>query len=164
MNEEITASKVRLIGADGEQIGIVNLRRALEDAENAGLDLVEIAPKADPPVCKVIDYGKFRYEQTKKLKDARKKQHNVQIKRIQLSPNIDDHDFFVKINAARKFLEHGHRVKALLMMRGRQITRKEKAEEVLARMSEELSDIAIIDGGTKMESRNSISMMLVKKK
>jgi len=136
----------------------------LEEAENAELDLVEIAPKADPPVCKVIDYGKFRYEQTKKLKDARKKQHNVQVKCIKLSPNIDDHDFFVKINAARKFLDHGHRVKALLMMRGRQITRKERGEEVLARMAEELSDLAVIDGGTKMESRNSITMVLVKKK
>lgn len=164
INDEITAHKVRLIGPDGKQAGIVNLQEALDAAKEVKLDLVEIAAQAKPPVCKIIDYGKYRYEQTKKLKDARKRQHHVQLKRVQLSPNIDDHDFNVKITAARKFLEHGHRVKAILLMRGRQITRKERAEEVLARMAEELSDIAIIDGGTKMEGHNNISMVLVKKK
>lgn len=125
---------------------------------------MEIAPQAKPPVCKIIDYGKYRYEQTKKLKDARKKQHNVQVKRVQLSPNIDDHDFFVKIRAGRRFLESGHRVKAMVLMRGRMVTRKDLAEQVLTRMAEELSDIALIDGGTKLEGKNNLSMMLVKKK
>ncbi len=164
INDEIFAREVRLIGPDGKQVGVVDLQDALAAASEAELDLVEIAAQAKPPVCKIIDYGKYRYEQTKKLKDAKKRQHNVQLKRIQLSPNIDDHDFNVKITAARKFLEHGHRVKAMLFMRGRQITRKERAEEVLARMAEDLSDIAIIDGGTKMEGHNNLSMVLVKKK
>ena len=164
MNDEITADNVRLIGSDGKQVGIVDIKKALSIAEEEELDLVEIAPAAKPPVCKVIDYSKYRYEQTKKLKDARKKQHNVQIKRIQLSPNIDIHDFNVKISAARRFLEVGHRVKAIVMMRGRMVTRRDLAEQVLTRMSEELSDIAILDGSTKMEGRNNLSMVLVKRK
>src|SRR4030067_1004848 len=113
VNEEIHAVRVRLIGADGKQVGIVNLREALANADDAGLDLVEIVPTADPPVCKVVDFGKFRYEQAKKEKDARKKQHVIHVKRVQLSPNIDTHDFEVKLAAARKFLEAGHRVKAI---------------------------------------------------
>ncbi len=153
-----------MIGADSKQIGIVDIRKALDLADEAGLDLVEIAPQAKPPVCKIVDYGKYRYEQTKKQKDARKKQHNVQVKRVQLSPNIDDHDFNFKIAAGRRFLESGHRVKAIVFMRGRMVTRKDLAEQVLTRMAEELSDIAVIDGGTRLEGRNNLSMMLVRKK
>jgi len=164
VNDEITAGTVRLIGADGKQVGIVDLHKALAAAEEAELDLVEIAPDASPPVCKIIDYGKYRYEQTKKQKDARKKQHNVQIKRVQLSSNIDVHDFNVKVAAARRFLTSGHRVKALVLMRGRMITRKDLAEQVLTRMAEELSDIAMLDGSTRMEGYNNLSMVLVRKK
>ena len=153
-----------MIGADSKQIGIVEIRKALDLANEEGLDLVEIAPKATPPVCKIIDYGKYRYEQTKKQKDARKKQHNVQLKRVQLSPNIDDHDFNVKIAAGRRFLESGHRVKVMVLMRGRMVTRKDLAEQVLTRMAEELSDIAVTDGDTRLEGRNNLSMILVKKK
>lgn len=145
-------------------MGIIDIHEALVLAEEEGLDLVEIVPDAKPPVCKIIDYGKYRYEQTKKLKDARKRQHIVQVKRVQLSPNIDSHDFNVKVAAARRFLEHGHRVKALVMMRGRMVTRKDLAEEVLSRMADELSDIAIIDGGTRQETFNNLSMVFVKKK
>ena len=164
MNDEITANTVRLIGADGKQVGVVKIREALAAADDAGLDLVEIAADAKPPVCKIIDYGKYRYEQTKKNKDARKKQHQVQIKRVQLSPNIDEHDFKVKVTAGRRFLEAGHRVKAMVLMRGRMITRKDFAEQVLLKMADELSDIAVPDGGTRMEGHNNLSMVLVRKK
>ena len=164
MNDEITAANVRLIGADGKQVGVVKIREALAAAEVESLDLVEIAPEAKPPGCKIIDYGKYRYEQTKKIKDARKKQHHVQIKRLQLSPNIDEHDFQVKVAAGRRFLEEGHRVKAMVLMRGRMITRKDLAEQVLLKMAEELSDIALPDGGAKMEGHNNLSMVMVRKK
>jgi len=155
---------VRLIGSDGSMIGIVKIREALVAAEEAGLDLVEIAPLAKPPVCKIIDFGKYRYEQSKKLKDARKKQHVVQLKRIQLKHNIDDHDFMIKVNAARRFIEEGHRVKAIMVIRGRLVTRKEIAEKILIRMTEELADIAKTDGGTKQEGAHNLSLLLVKKK
>ena len=155
---------MRLIGKDGSQIGIVANKEAKFQAEKAGLDLVEIAPQAKPPVCKIIDYGKFRYEQSKKEKDARKKQHVILVKKIRMSPNIDDHDFRVKINMARKFLEEGNRVKATLFMRGRQVTRPQQAEEVLMRVVSELSDIAKADGAPKFEGRNNMSLILVRNK
>jgi len=154
---------VRLIGADGKQVGIVPLQKALEAAAEAGLDLVEIAAAANPPVCKVIDYGKYRYELTKKEKDNRKKQHVVQVKKIRFSPNIDDHDFGVKVAAARRFLEEGDRVKATLMLIGRQMTRQGRAEEVLHKMAAELADISKVEDGPKMEG-NTYSMLLVRKK
>jgi len=138
VNDEIYAKEVRLIGADSQQIGIIKNSEAKAKAAEAGLDLVEIAPQAKPPVCKIIDYGKFRYEISKKEKDARKKQHVIQVKKIRMSPNIDDHDFRVKINMARRFLDEGNRVKATLFMRGRQVTRPQHAEEVLMRIVSEL--------------------------
>ena len=155
---------MRLVGADSKQVGIVNLRDALIMAETEGLDLVEIAPQANPPVCKIIDYGKYRYELSKKEKDARKRQHVVQVKKIRLSPNIDDHDFRVKVNKARQFIEEGNRVKATLLMRGRQVTRQDLAEEVLMRMASEMSDIAKTEGRPKLEGVNNLSLVLVKKK
>jgi len=154
---------VRLIGADSKQIGVVPLRQAIEAAEAAGLDLVEIAPTANPPVCKVIDYGKYRYELTKKDKDNRKKQHVVQVKKIRFSSNIDDHDFETKVNAARRFLEEGDRVKATLMLIGRQMTRRELGEEVLHKMATQLADVGKIEDGPRIEG-NTYSMLLVKKK
>ncbi len=164
INDEIFAEKVRLIGPDSQQIGVVSLKEALNLADDYELDLVEIAPTAKPPVCKIIDYGKFRYEQSKKEKDARKKQHTVQVKKIRMSPNIDDHDFRVKMNMARRFIEEGNRVKATLFMRGRQVTRPEHAEQVLMRIVSELSDIAKADGTPKLEGRNNMSLLLVSKK
>lgn len=154
---------MRLIGADGKQVGLVPLRDAVAAAAAAGLDLVEIAPTANPPVCKVIDYGKYRYELTKKVKDNRKKQHVVQVKKIRFSTNIDDHDFEVKVQAARRFLEEGNRVKATLMLIGRQMTRKERAEEVLHKMAALLADIAKLEDGPRIEG-NTFSMLLVRKK
>ncbi len=163
MNDEIVAPQVRLIGADGKQVGIVSNREALTAADDAQLDLVEIAPTANPPVCKVIDYGKYRYELTKKDKDNRKKQHIVQVKKIRFSTNIDDHDFTTKVNAARRFIEEGDRVKATLMLIGRQMTRKERAEEVLHKMAADLADVAKVEDGPRIEG-NTFSMLLVKKK
>lgn len=163
LNEEITG-QVRLIGADGQQVGVLSAREALAHAVEAELDLVEIAPQAKPPVCKIIDYGKFRYEQSKKEKEARKKQHIVQVKKVRLSPNIDDHDFNVKVNMARKFLLEGNRVKAMLFMRGRQVTRPQIAEEVLMRVVSDVSDIAKPEGRPKLEGRNNMSILLVGKK
>lgn len=153
-----------MIGSDGNQVGVVDLRVALETAEDEGLDLVEIAPQAKPPVCKVIDYGKYRYEITKKEKDARKKQHVVQVKKVRLSPNIDDHDFHVKVNMARRFIMEGNRVKATLFMRGRQVTKKDLAEEVLIRMTNELSDVAKAEESPKLEGANNMTVVLVPKK
>ncbi|MDP8228086.1 MAG: translation initiation factor IF-3 [Candidatus Electryoneaceae bacterium] len=164
MNTEIKAGQVRLIGSDGEQIGVVSLQEALAYVNEDGLDLVEIAPQAKPPVCKAIDYGKFRYEQTKKEKEARKKQHVVQVKKIRLTPNIDEHDFRVKVNTARRFLEEGNRVKITLRMRGRQVTRPDLAEEVITQMITDLSDIAKPEGRTKREGANNMSLVLVRKK
>lgn len=155
---------MRLIGEEGNQVGIVSSSKALAYAENVGLDLVEIAPSAKPPVCKVIDYGKFRYELSKKEKDARKKQHIIQVKKIRLSPNIDDNDFRVKLNMARKFLDENNRVKVTLLMRGRQVTRPELAEGVLMRVISELSDISKSEEKPKLEGRNTMSIVLVRKK
>lgn len=163
VNEEINANPVRLIGADNKQVGVVPLQQAFADAETAGLDLVEIAPTANPPVCKVIDYGKYRYELTKKDKDNRKKQHIVQVKKIRFSPNIDDHDFQTKVAAARRFLEEGDRVKATLMLTGRMMTRQSRAEEVLHKMANELTDLAKLEDGPRIEG-NTFSMLLVKRK
>ena len=162
-NEEIVANPVRLIGADGKQVGVVSLRDAISAAEAAGLDLVEIAATASPPVCKVIDHGKYRYELTKKDKDNRKKQHIVQVKKIRFSPNIDEHDCQTKVAAARRFLEEGDRVKATLMLLGRQMTRQARAEEVLHKMANELADLAKLEDGPRMEG-NTFSMLLVRKK
>lgn len=140
------------------------MRRALEAAAEVGLDLVEIAPQAKPPVCKIVDYGKYRYELTRKERDARKKQHTVQVKRVQLSPNIDDHDFHVKLNASRRFLEAGNRVKVIMLMRGRMAARRDLADEVITRFVEGLADIAKPEGAAKLEGINNLSLVLVKKK
>jgi len=132
-------------------------------AEEKGLDLVEIVPQAKPPVCKVIDFSKYRYEQLKKDKDARKKQHIVVVKKIRFSSNIDDHDFQTKVDTARRFLEEGNRVKLTLLMRGRMIARREMAEKVLLRAAEALTDIAKTEGPPSMEGATNMSLVLVKK-
>ncbi|MCR4748701.1 MAG: translation initiation factor IF-3, partial [Lachnospiraceae bacterium] len=121
MNEQIRDKEVRVIGVDGEQLGIMGIKEALALADEAGVDLVKIAPTAKPPVCKIIDYGKYRYEQARKEKDAKKKQKTVEIKEIRLSPNIDTNDLNTKINAAKKFLSKGDRVKITLRFRGREM-------------------------------------------
>ena len=121
INEQIRDREVRLIGEDGQLIGIMSSRDAFKMAQDAGLDLVKIAPKAQPPVCKIVDYGKYRYEQARKEKEAKKKQKTMEVKEVRLSPNIDSNDLNTKINQARKFLEHGDKVKVTLRFRGREL-------------------------------------------
>lgn len=154
---------MRLIDADGGQVGVVDIGVALSHANEAGLDLVEIAPQAKPPVCKIIDYGKFRYDQSKKEKDARKKQHTVQVKKVRMSPNIDLHDLNVKLNMVKKFLGEGNRVKITMFMRGRQAARPEMAKDILERVIEELSDISKPEGTPKLEGRSFMTVTLLEK-
>lgn len=162
INEQIRDKEVRLIGENGQQLGIVSAREALKMAREAELDLVKIAPKANPPVCKIIDYGKFRYEQARKEKDARKKQKTIEIKEIRMSPNIDTNDLNTKVNAARKFIEKGARVKVTLRFRGREMAHVQTNRVILDKFAEMLSDIAVVDKAPKLEGR-SMMMFLSKK-
>ncbi len=163
INEQIRDREVRLIGPDGEQIGVVSAREAQKIADDAGLDLVKIAPNAKPPVCKVIDYGKYRYELARKEKDARKKQKIVEIKEIRLSPNIDTNDLNTKMNAARKFLSKGNKVKVTLRFRGREMAHMNSSKHILDDIAENLSDVAVVEKAPKVEGR-SIGMVLAEKR
>ncbi|HBA49726.1 MAG TPA: translation initiation factor IF-3 [Lachnospiraceae bacterium] len=163
INEQIKDREVRLIGADGAQLGIMSSREAMRLAEEAGLDLVKIAPTAKPPVCKIVDYGKFKYEQVRKEKEARKKQRTIEIKEIRLSPNIDTNDLNTKINAARKFLTKGDKVKVTLRFRGREIAHMNSSKHILDDFAKELSDIAVMEKAPKVEGR-SMTMFLTEKR
>lgn len=154
VNEQIRLSPVRLIGEDGEQVGIVPVDEALKSARAKGLDLVEVAPMARPPVVKIMDYGKYRFEQAKAARAARKKQHNIQVKEVKFRPGISDHDFEFKTRHARNFLKEGNKVKLTMMFRGRQVTHPEFGEEVLNRVFESLQDVAKVETESKMEGRN----------
>lgn len=162
INEQITAKEVRLIGEAGQQIGIVSIEEARRQAEEAELDLVLIAPQANPPVCKIIDFGKFRYEQARKEKEAKKKQKVIEIKEIRFTPNIDTNDMKTKANMARKFIEHGDRVKVSLRFRGRELARMQERKGILYDFAEMLSDVAKVDKEPKAEGRNMV-MFLCKK-
>ena len=142
INEQIRDKEVRLIGADGEQLGIVSSKEAQRLADEAGLDLVKIAPTAKPPVCKIIDYGKYRYEQARKEKEAKKKQKTIELKEIRLSPNIDTNDLNTKINAAKKFIEKGNKVKVTLRFRGREMAHMNQSKYILDDFAEALADVA----------------------
>ena len=163
INEQIRDKEVRLIGEDGEQLGIVSVKEALRLAEEAGLDLVKIAPTAKPPVCKIVDYGKFKYEQLRKEKEAKKKQKVVEIKEIRLSPNIDTNDLNTKMNAARKFITKGDRVKVTLRVRGREMAHMSSSKHILDDFAENLSDVAVVEKARKVEGR-SIKMFLTVKR
>lgn len=163
INEQIRDKEVRLIGTNGEQLGIMSSREALKLAQEAGLDLVKVAPKAQPPVCKIIDYGKYRYEMSRKEKEARKKQKNVEIKEIRLSPNIEENDLKTKVTAARKFISKGNKVKVTLRFRGREMSHIQTTRHVLDDFAAELADIAVVDKPPKMEGR-SLTMVMVEKK
>jgi translation initiation factor IF-3 len=145
VNDDIRISPVRLVGADGEQIGVVSLQTAKEKAAEAELDLVEVAAQARPPVVRLMDWGKARYEQQKKKREARKKQHTVELKEVQLRPRTDDHDFDVKLKRARRFLEEGNVVRIVLRFRGRELRQAEVGVKALDRMLEGLSDIAKVE-------------------
>ncbi|HMA65880.1 MAG TPA: translation initiation factor IF-3 [Chitinispirillaceae bacterium] len=160
MNTEIRSPRIRVIDDNGEPVGIMTVSDALARAEAASLDLVEIAPTADPPVCRIMDYGKFKYEKSKKAKEAKKKQHVMHLKEIKLHPGTDDHDFNFKLEHARKFLIKGDRVKATMVFRGREITHIDLGLEVLNRMTAGLTDLCTIELAAKMEGRNMISIFV----
>ena len=161
INEQIRDREVRVISEQGEQLGIMSSRDALRLAREAELDLVKISPNAKPPVCKIIDYGKFRYEQARKEKEARRKQHIVEIKEIRLSPNIDTNDLNTKSNNARKFLEKGDKVKITLRFRGREMAHVSATRHILDDFAENLKDIAVIEKPAKLEGR-SMSIVLAR--
>ncbi|MDT1938534.1 translation initiation factor IF-3 [Carnobacterium divergens] len=158
VNDGIRARELRLIGDDGEQLGVKTKSEALKLAEQANLDLVLVAPTAKPPVARVMDYGKFRFEQQKKEREARKNQKIINVKEVRLSPTIDVNDFNTKLRNARKFLEKGDKVKASIRFKGRAITHKEIGQKVLNRLAEETADISTVESKAKMDGR---SMFLV---
>lgn len=146
--------QVRLIGPEGEQVGVVDTARAIEIAMEAELDLVEIAPEAQPPVCRIVDYGKFRYDKEKKAKEARKKQHNVQMKGIRIAgANISEHDLEYRVSHIRDFIEKGNRVKVSVRFRGRQMAYQEKGRELLRALAVQMEDLAVVDQEPRMEGR-----------
>lgn len=162
VNDRIRAREVRLIGKDGEQIGVVSKSDALRTAENASLDLVLVSPNAKPPVARVMDYGKYRYEQQKKEKEAKKKQKVINVKEMRLSPTIEDHDFNTKLRNVKRFLKNGDKVKVSIRFRGRAITHKEIGREVLERMAEETSDVSVVETKAKMDGRSMFLMLAPK--
>lgn len=163
INEQIRDKEVRLIGEDGEQLGVMPARDALQMAKEAELDLVKIAPTAKPPVCKIIDYGKYRYELARKEKEAKKKQKVIEIKEVRLSPNIDENDLNTKMNNARKFLEKGNKVKVTLRFRGREMAHMSKTKYILDDFAEKLADIAAVDKPAKVEGRSIVLFLSAKR-
>jgi translation initiation factor IF-3 len=162
VNEQIRISPVRLVGADGEQVGIVPIEEAKRAAAERELDLVEVAPMARPPVVKVMDYGKYRFEQAKAAKAAKKKQHIIHLKEVKYRPGVSGHDFDFKTRHARRFLEEGNKVKLTMMFRGRQVTHPELGRKVLLRVFAELGDVAKVEMQPKLEGRN-MTMVLAPK-
>lgn len=163
INEQIRDKEIRLIGEDGEQLGIMSARDAMKLAREAELDLVKIAPTAKPPVCKIIDYGKYKYELARKEKEARKKQKIIDVKEVRLSPNIEENDLNTKASAARKFITKGDKVKVTLRFRGREMAHMQKSKHILDDFAEKLTDVAVIEKPPKLEGR-SMSMFLTGKK
>ncbi len=162
VNDQIRAPKVRLVGRDGAQLGIVSIEDALKEAENQNLDLIEVAPQADPPVCKVLDYGKFRYDQQKRQRESKKKQHVIANKEVRMRPGIGDHDLDTKMNQAIKFLQEGSRLKITVRFRGRELSRKDLGATLLDRVVETLADYADIDKSPMVEGRSMIIYLVPK--
>lgn len=163
INEQVRDREVRLISESGEQLGIMSAKEAMKIAREAELDLVKIAPNAKPPVCKIIDYGKYRYELARKEKEARKKQKTIDVKEVRLSPNIDTNDLNTKVNQARKFLSKGDKVKVTLRFRGRELAHVNSSKVILDEFAEKLSDCAVVDKQPKFEGR-SMTMFLTEKR
>lgn len=162
INDRIRVSEVRLVAADGKQLGVVPIREALQMAEEQGLDLVEVAPQARPVVCRIMDYGKFRYEQQKRDREARKRQKTITIKEIKLRPNIDEHDYLVKMRNAERFLREGDKVKCTIMFRGREIIHRELGQRLLTRLAADLQELAKVEREPLMEGRNMIMVLVPK--
>ena len=163
INEQIRDKEIRLIGEDGAQLGVMPIREALRLAREAELDLVKIAPGAKPPVCKIIDYGKFKYEQGRKEKEAKKKQRIIEVKEVRLSPNIEENDLNTKIGAARKFIQKGDKVKVTLRFRGREMAHVQKSKQILDVFAEKLADIAVVEKMPKLEGRQMIMFLTEKR-
>lgn len=163
INEKIRDKEVRLVSESGEQLGIVSSKEALKMAREADLDLVKIAPNAKPPVCKIIDYGKYRYEMARKEKEAKKKQKTMEVKEVRLSPNIDTNDLNTKANNARKFLSKGDKVKVTLRFRGREMAHVGYSKQILDSFYEKLEDIAVVDKAPKMEGRSMVMFLSQKR-
>ncbi len=163
INEQIRDKEVRVIGEDGDQLGIMSAKEAFKLAQEARLDLVKIAPTAKPPVCKIIDYGKYKYEMARKEKEAKKKQKTVDVKEVRLSPNIDKNDLNTKVNNAKKFIQKGDKVKVTLRFRGREMAHMATSKHILDDFAEMMSDVASIEKPAKLEGR-SISMVLTEKR
>jgi translation initiation factor IF-3 len=159
VNRQIRISPVRVIAPDGEQVGILPIERAMELAEEQGLDLVEVAPLARPPVCRIMDYGKFKYEEQRQAREARKRQHHVQLKEVKMRPGIEDHDFDFKVRHARKFLEEGNKVKLTMMFRGRQMAHPEFGRKVLDRVFQELQDVSKVEAHPMLEGRSMVMVL-----
>jgi translation initiation factor IF-3 len=162
VNKEIRARQVRVIGENGEQLGILHIKEALRAAEEHSLDLVEVSPAAEPPVCKLMDYGKFRYEQAKKEKDSKFKRRTLDVKEVKLRPKIDDNDFNVKKNTAERILKTGNKVKITLMFRGREVVYTELGKQLMMKLSEELEPICTVERAPKLEGRNMIMILAPK--
>lgn len=162
MNEEIRAREVRLISVDGEQVGVMDKWTALKKAEEQGLDLVEVAPDANPPVCRIMDYGRCMYEQRKKEKASKKKQHIYHVKEINLRPKIEEHDYQFKAKHVRRFLEGGDKVKIRMFFAGRQMAHIEFGEDILKRLINELSEISVVEQKPKLEGRNMVVILAPK--
>ncbi len=162
INEEIRDAELRVISSDGQQLGIMSAKQALEIAEQKNLDLVKIAPQSKPPVCKIMDYGKYRFEQSKREKEARKNQHIVDIKEVRLSLNIDTHDFNTKLNNALKFIKHGDKVKVSIRFRGREMGHPEIGLETMKRFAEACSEVAVVEKPAKLEGRQMLMFLAPK--
>ncbi|MFH1080989.1 MAG: translation initiation factor IF-3 [Pseudomonadota bacterium] len=164
INREIRAAQVRVIDAEGKQLGIISLSDALSEAAKAGLDLVEVAPTSEPPVCRILDYGKFRYQQSKKIQDAKKSQTTIQVKEIRLRPKTEIHDLQVKIKHVRKFLDQHDKVKITMMFRGREIAYSEIGRKMMEEIREALADVSVVEQQPKLEGRNMIMVLAPPKK
>ncbi|MFZ5642353.1 MAG: translation initiation factor IF-3 [Bacillota bacterium] len=159
INEEIRVREIRVVDSDGNQLGIMPTREAMRIAEEKQLDLVEIAPQAKPPVCRIMDFGKYKYEQSKREKEAKKKQKIIEIKEIKMRPNIEDHDFYVKVKNGIRFLKEGDKVKATMVFRGREIVHTQLGKQILIRMAEELKDLCNVERQPKLEGKNMIMIL-----
>jgi translation initiation factor IF-3 len=164
VNDEIDAPQVRLIGPDGQQIGIVSLREAFAAADEAGLDLVEIAPTANPPVCRIMDYGKFKYQEQKKAQEARAKQKQIQVKEIKIRPGTDENDYQIKLRNLRRFLMDGDKAKVTLRFRGREMAHQELGLRQLERIQQDLADIGVVEQMPKLEGRQMVMVIAPAKK
>ena len=162
INRQIRAKEVQLIGENGEKVGVISFESALEKAEEKNLDLVLVSPNANPPVCKIMNYGKYKFEQAKKEKEAKKKQKILEVKEIRVTPNIEEHDFSFKAKNARKFLEDGNKVKITVRFRGREVNNSKAGEAVLNKFIEALEEVSVVEKKPKLEGRNMFTILAKK--